>query len=117
MMEKKAKPLLPIILVVVGVLFLLGAIAWVVYFASPVGVNESQIASEVVKIPFPQVPRVSIATAKDALDNGSATFLDVRGSPYFEEGHIPGALSIPEDEIASGAAGLLKDDWIITYCT
>jgi hydroxyacylglutathione hydrolase len=55
------------------------------------------------------VSQAGIEEVEAALAEGSATVLDVRGSGEYQEGHMPGALSIPLgyiprrlDEIASG---------------
>lgn len=67
--------------------------------------------------PFAAVPRVSVLDAKTALDQGTAVFVDVRGAAFYERGHIPGALSIPLEELPARQAELNRADWIITYCT
>ena len=42
--------------------------------------------------------------------------LDVRHRKGFEEGHIPGAISIPFEELEERYKELPKDKEIITYC-
>ena len=71
------------------------------------------------QIPESEVPRVSLADAKAAFDNGSAVFVDVRSSEAYQTSHVPGAVSVPLDEIENNPAGLNldKEQWIITYCT
>ena len=54
-----------------------------------------------LSIPYPDVPRVSLADAKAAYDQGTAVFLDVRGTSDYETEHITGAISIPEMQIES----------------
>ncbi len=68
-------------------------------------------------IPYPQVVRVSQEDAKAAYDDGSAVFVDVRGDDSYNSGHIPGALSIAEEELENRFSELDPNDWIITYCT
>jgi 3-mercaptopyruvate sulfurtransferase SseA len=65
------------------------------------------------------VPRISVEEAAAALQSGEAVVLDVRSTEAFQASHIPGAFSIPLDEIESNPTGLNldKDEWIITYCT
>jgi rhodanese-related sulfurtransferase len=41
----------------------------------------------------------------------------VRGDPYYSEGHIPGAISMTQEEMATRMGELDKNAWIITYCT
>lgn len=66
-----------------------------------------------------EVPRVTVEEARAAFDSGSAVFVDVRSSEAYQTSHIPGAVSIPLDEIENNPAGLNldKEQWIITYCT
>lgn len=42
--------------------------------------------------------------------------VDVRPREEFEAGHLPGALSIPVDELAKRIKELPKDREIVTYC-
>lgn len=65
------------------------------------------------------VPRVSLEEAKAALESGAAIVLDVRRRDSYAASHIPGALSIPIDEIEADPTNLNlgENQWIITYCT
>lgn len=47
---------------------------------------------------------------------GTVTVLDVRPSPEYAAGHIPGAVSIPLDELADRLAELPDDGQIVAYC-
>ena len=82
--------------------------------APPPSVSQPDILTE---IPYPDVLRVSLSDAKKAYDDGTAVFVDVRDSASYQQSHIPGALSIPLDELASRENELNPNDWIITYCT
>lgn len=66
-----------------------------------------------------EVPRVSPAGAKAALDSGEAIIVDVRSTDAYAASHIKGAISISLDrlEAAPASFNLKKDQWIITYCT
>lgn len=70
-------------------------------------------------IPFPDVPRVALAEAKEEFDGGDAVFVDVRERSDYQSGHIPGALFIPLED--SGMDGAFREvplqAQIITYCT
>lgn len=70
-------------------------------------------------IPFPDVPRVALAEAKEELDGGEAIFVDVRERSDFETSHIPGALSVPlgDSEMDGAYRELPSEAQIITYCT
>ncbi len=64
------------------------------------------------------VPRISLGEFRKLVDAGTVVILDVRSSQAYREGHIPGALSVPLDTVATRAA-----EWrgtgkpIVTYCT
>ena len=64
-----------------------------------------------------EVQRVSLEESKGAFDNNSAIFLDVRSEEAYATGHIPGALSIPLDDLEGRLTELDPDRWTITYCT
>ncbi len=44
------------------------------------------------------------------------TVLDVRPAEEYAAGHIPGAVSIPLDELADRLAEIPDDDQIVAYC-
>lgn len=113
--EKKRRPIYPIILMVVGLVILIGALAGV--YLLPGSDDQTIAGNPDPGVPFPQIQRVDLATTKEAFDKGTAVFVDVRGVTYFQEGHIPGALSIPLNELESRLDELGQDDWIILYCT
>lgn len=56
--------------------------------------------------------------ANTMLEKGGVTLVDVRTSAEYEEGHIPGALILPNEEIGAEPPTLLpdKDAAIIVYC-
>jgi len=65
----------------------------------------------------PVVPRVSLEQLKEKLDAGAdIVIVDVRNKEAFDEGHIPGAVSIPWEEIEGRYTELPQDKEIITYC-
>jgi rhodanese-related sulfurtransferase len=63
---------------------------------------------------------VEVAEAKRRLDAGSALFLDVRPPGFYEMGHIPGALNLPEAEFEQAFARLeprLRQQFdVVVYC-
>lgn len=131
-MRTDRSSIFPIVMVVFGVLLMLGALLWFVFatrqvttraaiLATPVA-SSSTIASSITPvaspaIPYPEIKRVSLGDAKAAFELKSAVFIDVRGEPYYTESHIPGAISMTYDELASRMSELDKNAWIITYCT
>jgi len=56
---------------------------------------------------------------KAGLDRGDAiTLVEALPQRYFDDGHLPGAINLPHDEIRARAASLLpdKDAKIVVYC-
>ena len=106
----------PILLIAIGVVLIVFAIA--VLMLNPPGqttvLPDTNVPTESV---FPEIPRVRLADAKAAYDARTAVFVDARAETSYNDGHIPGALSIPVDQIANRLRELNKNDWIITYCT
>ena len=47
---------------------------------------------------------------------GQATVIDVRPAEEYAAGHIPGAVSIPVEELAERLAELPRDQEIVAYC-
>ena len=110
--------LVPILLILIGGLLLLGAAAWFFFLggqeqAAPTNPPTAPQAD----IPYPEVPRVSLEDAKAAYDSQAAVFVDVRGEQYYQQAHIAGALSLPEDQLPARLSELDPQEWIITYCT
>lgn len=50
------------------------------------------------------------------LDAGQATLLDVRPAEEYAAGHIPGAVSIPLEDLADRLAELPVDQEVVAYC-
>jgi len=106
-------------MMVVGGVLILGSLAWFGFADRAPAQEPSPTATQASAemIPYAQIKRVSLADAKAAYDLGSAVFMDVRGEPYYSQGHIPGALSVTEDQFAERLGDLDRGTWIITYCT
>lgn len=105
----------PLALIALGLLLILGAGGWYLY--QVLNPEETVQTSPQGEGSFPDVPRVSLADAKAAYETGGAIFLDVRDAESFTQSHIPGALSIPLNELPDRMRELDKSAWIITYCT
>jgi rhodanese-related sulfurtransferase len=66
--------------------------------------------------PLPPPGLVDGATARELQARG-ATVLDVRTQKEFEEGHVPGALNIPYDQVAARSAELgARSTPVVLYC-
>ena len=53
---------------------------------------------------------------KTLLDEGNVNVIDVRNPEDYEISHIPGAISIPKDEISNNLEKLSKDKVNVVYC-
>jgi len=63
-----------------------------------------------------EVPRTGLVKAHKTWSGGSALFLDLRPNSAFARTHIPGAISIPAEELESRYLDLPNDRTIIAYC-
>ena len=56
--------------------------------------------------------------AKEIIDQGNVTILDVRTKDEYDAGHIPGAILIPHDTIKAQAESIIEDKeaTILVYC-
>jgi hypothetical protein len=117
--RKKRQSIFPIVMVVFGILLILGSVAWLVNASRVAEAQRASLSSPVTspRIPYPEIARVSIGDSKAAFDLQQAVFVDTRGEPYFSQGHIPGAISMTEEELPSRLGELDPNAWIITYCT
>lgn len=61
---------------------------------------------------------VTLAELRQRLREPGLKVIDVLPRPSFDEGHIPGSLSLPLDELESRAAVVLPDkaQEIVVYC-
>lgn len=69
------------------------------------------------ELPYPEIVRVSLGDAKAAYDLKQAVYLDVRDADSFANSHIPGAVSIPLNDLETRLKELDSQAWILTYCT
>ena len=66
--------------------------------------------------PFAAIPRLSVEELSEALKEGRAVAVDVRPAEAYEEEHIAGAFSIPEEEVRERAGELPRGKLVVTYC-
>lgn len=114
-MKFNRRTIFPIVLVFIGTFLIIGSVFWTVKSEMPQTANLE--GSSVSNLPYPDVARVNLVEAKAAFENSTAIFLDVRGEPYYSQGHIPGAISTSEEELLDHLGELDQSAWIITYCT
>ena len=72
-------------------------------------VNASLVANE--------APRISLADAKKAFDEGTAIFIDTRNSVAYNDERIKGALNFTVSDVEKRIAEIPKDKKIIAYCS
>jgi len=131
-------------MVILGALLMIGALLWLVFATRRAATPATDLPAPAVSpvtptlavmtspastapglptpvdspaIPYPELKRVSLTDAKAAFDLKAAVFIDVRGDPYYSENHVPGSISMTNDEMSSRMGELDKNAWIITYCT
>ncbi len=63
------------------------------------------------------VRRVTVAEAREAVAQGKAIIVDVRGEDSYNAGHIKGARWINLNDIGSRTGELPRGKMIITYCS
>jgi len=68
-------------------------------------------------LPYPNVPRISVAETWEGMQAGQVLLLDVRSRESYNSLHATDAVSIPEDEINARLEELPRDRDIILYCT
>lgn len=77
----------------------------------------SSPALEPTPIPNEDVPRISLADAKKAFDEGSAYIVDARAEAVYKDEHIKGAVNIPGGTLDEHLKELPKNKKIIVYCS
>jgi 3-mercaptopyruvate sulfurtransferase SseA len=87
----------------------LAALVTLTAFGATAGGQEEDTSSPALRIEW--------AEFKKLYDRQALVLIDVRNVPSFEAGHIPGARSIPLEEIDKHAAALKKlKPPIVLYC-
>ena len=102
----------PIILIGLGLIIILSTFFLLLLNHQPQPSESAQTS-----IPYPEIQRISISSAKKAYDKGDSVFLDVRESDLFASMHIDGAINIPLEILPSNLPNLDSKQLIITYCT
>lgn len=59
---------------------------------------------------------IDAQSARDLATEGHVTLIDVRPTAEYEAGHLPGAISMPPDQIDTIAESVPKDRMAIAYC-
>lgn len=82
------------------------------------GETSAAITTAPVTQERPTVHKIDPEEAKTMIDQGNVIIVDVRRSDEFEQGHIPGAILVPNETILTEAATMLPDKnaVILIYC-
>ena len=67
--------------------------------------------------PDDNAPRITLADAKKAFDNGEAIFIDTRGADFYNLEHIKGAINITMDSVDARYKEIPQGKKIIAYCS
>jgi len=62
------------------------------------------------------LPRITVADAKALYDAGNVKIIDVREKSFYDQGHIKGATSVPQTQIATRIKDVPKDGTVVLYC-
>lgn len=62
-------------------------------------------------------PRISLADAKKAFDEGNAVFVDTRAEASYVNEHIKGAINVPAADFEAKYKEIPTDKKIIAYCS
>jgi len=63
------------------------------------------------------LPRIVLDEARQRIESGAVTLIDVRDADSYIAGHIPGAIQIPLARIEGEINYLPRGKPILTYCT
>ena len=84
--------------------------------AAPLAALAAPAAAQVETDPA-KVERVSVAELKKLQAAGTVTVVDVRDAESFKVGHIPGALSVPLEQVSANANRLkAAKKPLVFYC-
>jgi 3-mercaptopyruvate sulfurtransferase SseA len=78
--------------------------------------NVPQVNGQTLPLGSDNIARITVAQAKQAMENGEAFFIDTRGADAYEREHIRGAINMPMSEAAARAKELPKNKLLIAYC-
>ena len=63
------------------------------------------------------IRRVSVAELQKMVESGSVAIYDTRSKAQYDQEHIKGALSLPQNEADARAGELPRDKTLVFYCT
>jgi 3-mercaptopyruvate sulfurtransferase SseA len=62
-------------------------------------------------------PRISLADAKKAFEEGTAIFIDTHPKATYDLGHIPGSINVTMQDFEAKFDSIPKGKRIIAYCS
>jgi len=77
---------------------------------------EVSLASPVPDMTLAAIPRITVEEAYAKFGQPNVIFVDARVPDQYGQGHIQGAISVPEVEVAGRLSDLPKDKELILYC-
>lgn len=82
----------------------------------------TQAPSTPVQSPQPKNPadaarRITADELHKLWEKKDVLIIDTRGEPEYKASHIPGAISVPANEVASKLEELPRNKMIVAYCT
>lgn len=92
-----------------------GGLVGVILIAAGLIALTGQQDSNPNTLPYPNVTRVSPTEAHSQQLAGSGLIIDVREAQFYQESHVAGAWSVPEEELLARIAELPTDKTLIFY--
>lgn len=83
---------------------------------TPPTASTSPVVISAGEPPLETAKRIPRDEAMKLVKEHKAIWIDVRALESFNEGHIAGAISIPEPELKARLKELPKNKFLITYC-
>ncbi len=80
---------------------------------------QTNSAPAATKTPDPadSAPRISLAEAKQAFDEGNVVFVDTRAEVQYKQEHIKGAINVPAEAMETRYKEIPTGKKIIAYCS
>ena len=110
----------PLVLAIGGVILLVLVAAWLIFnsgSSAPIVSSLPEDSHDAQGIPYPEVPRISLAEAKARYDARTAFFVDVRSQGEYDTAHIPNAKLLSLADLPARYRELPTNQEILTYCT
>lgn len=80
-------------------------------------VAQKQQSSQVETVNADGIRRITIHDLEALRTTGTVFIVDVRNQASYDQGHLPGAVLIPSNEVANRIKEFPRDKTIVTYCS